>query len=329
MTDRQTIRQLDVLRTLQTHSRYGITTASLATAHYTTIRTIQRDLRDLRGAGFIITPKRQPDRQTYHKLESVNLPPINFALTEVSALLFIESISDFLQGTPYKDHLRDVIRRIETLLSKEQVDFLRQAAQAYAPHIRGHKTLNQNALNVITHLNRAILDQRVCQIKYRSIEGKKAKSYPIEPLRLLYYMEAGGLYLIARASDYQKPITLAVERIEDLEISEDPFSISSSNSQSIEDRLRNSFGIISGEPFAVKVYFSPQQAPYIQERTWHPSQTIEKQKGGGIVISFHASSEYEIKRWVLQFGADAEVLEPDALRREIAEELQKALIPYT
>ena len=73
---------------------------------------------------------------------------------------------------------------------------------------------------------------------------------------------------------------------------------------SIEERLRNSFGIISGEPFAVKIYFSSQQAPYIQERSWHPSQTIKVQEDGGIIIIFNAGSTYEIKRWILQFGVE-------------------------
>jgi predicted DNA-binding transcriptional regulator YafY len=36
----------------------------------------------------------------------------------------------------------------------------------------------------------------------------------------------------------------------------------------------------------------------------------------------------EIKRWVLQFGAEAEVLKPASLRRAVAEELAAAAKSY-
>ena len=327
LIERQVVRQLDILRTLA-KSRYGISSAQLAEEYGITIRTIQRDLNDLGEAGFIITSKRQPDGQQYNFLESADLPPINFPLTDVSALIFIESISDFLEGTPFKKHLQDVIRRIESLISEKQISFLRQAAQAYLPHIRGNKTLDDNAQTVLAHLNKAILEQNTCQITYKAMGAEVEKEYPIDPLRLLYYMEAGGLYLIARVPPHEDPITLAIERIQDLKLTEDGFAITDEVALSIEDRLRDAFGIISGEPFAVEIYFSPQQAPYIKERVWHPSQTIVEQDDGGIVIGFNAGSSYEIKRWILQFGADARVLAPDWLRHEIVQELQATIEAY-
>jgi predicted DNA-binding transcriptional regulator YafY len=324
--DRQVVRQLDILRTLQDNRRYGISSTQLAEHYGKDIRTIQRDLNDLREVGFAIDPKRQPDGQQYLFLKSDDLPPIHFPLADVSALMFLENISDFLEGTPFKAHLRSVIERIESITSEKQTAFLRQAARAYTPHIRGHKKLDANAQAVLSRLNDAILQQKTCQITYRAVDAEE-KSYPIEPLRLLYYMEAGGLYLVAR-KPAQKPITLAVERIQDLEPTKDGFAISDEVANSIEERLANSFGIISGDPFEVRISFSKKQAPYIRERTWHPSQKIEEQDNGSIIITFHASSEYEIKRWVLQFGADAQVIKPKSLQKEIISELEATLKTY-
>ncbi|MDB4698839.1 transcriptional regulator [Candidatus Latescibacteria bacterium] len=327
--DRQVVRQLDILHNLHTtHRHYGISSTQLAEKYGKDIRTIQRDLNDLREAGFNIISERKPDGQQYLFLESEKLPPIHFPLADISALIFIESISEFLEGTPFKTHLRSVIDRIESITPEKQVGFLRRAAQAYTPHIRGNKTLDANAQAVLSRLNSAILEQKTCQITYRTMGAEKGKTYDIEPLRLLYYMEAGGLYLVGRVPAYGDPITLAVERIQDLEPTKDGFSVSDEIANSIEERLHNSFGIISGEPFEVSISFSSQQAPYIQERTWHPSQKIEVQDDGSIIITFHAGSEYEIKRWVLQFGADAQVLEPKSLQQEIIAELEATLKTY-
>jgi predicted DNA-binding transcriptional regulator YafY len=40
------------------------------------------------------------------------------------------------------------------------------------------------------------------------------------------------------------------------------------------------------------------------------------------------SGGYDIKKWVLSFGGDAELLEPQWLRDEIVEEMQRSLKPY-
>ena len=45
---------------------------------------------------------------------------------------------------------------------------------------------------------------------------------------------------------------------------------------SVDERLSNAFGISSEEPMDVVVRFTEEQAPYIRERIWHPSQKLEE-----------------------------------------------------
>ncbi len=70
----------------------------------------------------------------------------------------------------------------------------------------------------------------------------------------------------------------------------------------------------------MKIRFSREQAPYVQERTWHPSQTIEKRASGSIDLSIRVANLWEVKRWLIGWGADARVLQPENLRKEIEEE---------
>ena len=324
---RQVVRQLDLLRALQSHSRYGISSAELADEYRTTIRTIQRDLNDLREAGFLIRTSKNQDGRSYHYLESDSLSPINFPISEIATLLFMETVAYTLEGTPFRAHLKDLINRIQSQLPDSQIHFLNRAAKAYMPHIRGKRVQNKNTEKVVAQLNQSILEQKTCRIVYKSMNSG-LQTYEINPIRFLYYTEVGGFYLIARDDGHKEPITLVVERIEDIIGTDQDFEIRPSFFASIEERLRNSFGIISGKPFTVEVYFSPKQAPYIKERLWHPTQVIKSQKGGGIVISFDAGSAYEIKRWVLQFGADARVVKPKWLREEVIEEFESAMASY-
>jgi predicted DNA-binding transcriptional regulator YafY len=78
----------------------------------------------------------------------------------------------------------------------------------------------------------------------------------------------------------------------------------------------------------VAVRFAPRQARWIRERRWHKSARVQEELNGGLVLHLKIAETTEIKRWVLQFGSEAEVLKPASLRRAVAEELGAAAKPY-
>ncbi|QEN06325.1 WYL domain-containing protein [Thiospirochaeta perfilievii] len=67
--------------------------------------------------------------------------------------------------------------------------------------------------------------------------------------------------------------------------------------------------------------FDKSQTLYISERNWAKEQKIEILDDGNLLLWLRTSGRHDIKRWVLSYGADAELLEPESLRKEIADEL--------
>jgi predicted DNA-binding transcriptional regulator YafY len=89
---------------------------------------------------------------------------------------------------------------------------------------------------------------------------------------------------------------------------------------SLEERLRDSFGVHSGEgEFEVVIRFNSRVADYIREKKWHESQQLHDLKGGGVELRMKLSSLVEIERWILGWGGDAKAIRPkeliDAVRR--------------
>lgn len=320
--NKQIVRQLDILRTLLARQTYGTTYQELADESGVDKRTIQRDLNDLREVGFSINEEVGDREKKYFKLEKNNLPPLNFPADEIIALTFIEGIVSPLEDTPYKEAFQKTLNRIRTTLPEPMQAFLEQAGAAYYPHHRGQKELISPQIFETAH--RAIKERKVCNITYRAITTGETKTYPITPFRLLYYHN--GYYLICRNPKYDDLLTLAAERIQSLEITSQTFE--PPDDLDIENRIQHAFGITLEDPIDVKVRFSAWQARYIKQRTWHPSQEIEELDNGEIILSFQASGFYDIKSWILSHGADAEVLEPAALREKIIEELEKNLTLY-
>lgn len=59
-----------------------------------------------------------------------------------------------------------------------------------------------------------------------------------------------------------------------------------------------------------------------------PRTKITKRKDGTIVLTMETSEWWDVKKWALAFGADAEVLEPVETREEIRMEHKRALAGY-
>ena len=78
----------------------------------------------------------------------------------------------------------------------------------------------------------------------------------------------------------------------------------------------------------VVVRFSADQAPYVRERQWHPTQRLRELADGRVELTFRAGGMFEIMRWVLSWGDAAEVVRPPALRQEIASTFRSAVAVY-
>jgi predicted DNA-binding transcriptional regulator YafY len=95
---------------------------------------------------------------------------------------------------------------------------------------------------------------------------------------------------------------------------------------SLEKRLRDSFGVQSGQgSFEVVIQFNELVADYIREKKWHESQVLRELKDGGLELRMKLSSLAEVERWVLGWAGNARVLQPPELAESIAQAARKIL----
>jgi len=111
-----------------------------------------------------------------------------------------------------------------------------------------------------------------------------------------------------------------VERIGELKITGRTFE--PPDNFNPEEKLETAFDLTHDEPIEVKVWFSRNQARYIKERRWARDQKITDRKDGSIIFEMTTSGWWDVKSWVMKYGADARVLEPEGLRREIIDDLK-------
>jgi predicted DNA-binding transcriptional regulator YafY len=93
--------------------------------------------------------------------------------------------------------------------------------------------------------------------------------------------------------------------------------------------LEGAFGLFQGDrTVPVTLRFNAFRARWIKEQHWHPDQQIIENPDGGLDLTLPVADFREIKLKILQFGADAEVLAPESLRREIKEEIDRMKSVY-
>ena len=98
---------------------------------------------------------------------------------------------------------------------------------------------------------------------------------------------------------------------------------------SISKHLGDSLGVFTAKGrVKVRVRFDAFAARLVSERLWHSSQRIRDLGDGAIELSLELASLEEIERWILSWGAHAQVLEPVALQNLVRSAAEGVLAAY-
>jgi proteasome accessory factor B len=251
-----------------------------------------------------------------------------FTTEELTAIAFYTTLSPSVHDTTPLGSLHTVGQKIATFLQADHQHDA-QFGEAFLPFAKHYKVYSTpQTQKVLQSLIPALLESRVCQVTYQTPLAERATTYAIHPYTLC--LHHGGLYLFAYRPDTDVLTVLSVERMSSISVEPCAFTRDPDMLQRIEARRQRAFGIIDdGGDLAVVLKFTAAQAPYVRERIWHPSQHLQAQPDGSLILRFQASGAFEIRRWILGWGNQVEVLAPPELRQQIAQSLQAAARRYT
>lgn len=246
------------------------------------------------------------------RLADMKVPEMNLTMGEIVALHFLRGHAKLFKGTEVGDEIDRAFAKLAAFVPEGLGDRLERVKSLFVPSVRFAKSY-AGMETLIDSLTEAIMVQKSCLVTYHSFSDDEIKNFRIDPLR--FFERDGGLYIFVRSTRFRDIRMLAVERIKKLESGDESFEYPAGFDP--EAMLERAFGMVCDDPLEVRVWFTADQARYIQERKWAIEQKISKRKDGSIVLWMKTSGWYDVKRWILSFGQDAEVLEPLELREEI------------
>jgi len=256
-----------------------------------------------------------PTRNGYHYTEEVSaFPTMQITEGELFALVVAEKALQQYRGTSFEKPLLSALRKMEQALPDTISINLADMGQTISFRTRAEPVLN---LKIFDALARAVSQHEQLELAYRKPGQDRPEPRLVDPYHLA---NINGEWFLFAYDHARKDIrTFVPARIQSVKPTGKSFE--RPHKFSLEKRLRDSFGVHSGEgEFAVVIRFNARAADYIREKKWHPSQTLRNLKGGGAELKMKLSSLSEVQRWVLSWGGDAKVVRP----RELAEAVKQS-----
>jgi predicted DNA-binding transcriptional regulator YafY len=168
---------------------------------------------------------------------------------------------------------------------------------------------------VIDELRHAILACNEVEIMYRNRSTNRINKRLVQPYGFLF----GHRHYLVAFHLNPKAMKFALFSMPNIEGVEDTGDMFERDEEfSLKEFAERSFGVFQEEPFDVVWKFSPVAARNAQEFIFHPTQTLEKQEDGSLIVRFRAGGDLEMAWHLYTWGDHVEVLEPKRLAKLIS-----------
>ena len=282
-------------------------------------KTIHRDIEFMRDRLNLPIEFDKANNGYFYHGEVSGFPTMQITEGELFALVVAEKALQQYRGTSFEKPLLSAIKKMEQALPDTISLNLADIEQTISFRTRAEQILD---LKIFDVLAQAAARREQIELAYRKPGQTKPEMRVVDPYHLANIN--GEWYLFAHDHARKDIRTFAPARIKSVKPTGKTFE--RPQKFSLEKRLRDSFGVHSGQDeHEVVIRFNARAADYVREKKWHESQKLRELKSGGVELSLKLSSLMEIERWVLSWGGDAKVLKPRTLAEAVRQSAKKIL----
>ncbi|HEX5075667.1 MAG TPA: WYL domain-containing protein [Gemmatimonadaceae bacterium] len=158
-------------------------------------------------------------------------------------------------------------------------------------------------------VKRGLSERRKLGIRYRGGSKSEASDRTVRPYALV--VASGHWYLLAHCESKGKVVSFRLDRMEGVAELDEAYEIPATFS--VDEHLNDRKVLRAGAPAKMRVRYSPRIARWIAER-----EGVQPDGDGSLTLDHPLLDVQWGVRHVLQYGPDAEVLEPREVREEVA-----------
>lgn len=277
-----------------------------------------RDKKALEEIGFVFKYDRK--QQCFVIQNDPFLPVYNLTLTETFALTMavrqLSAAGDYILTYDALNAINKIVASAQGIPRELLTENLREAILREGFGCQ---------LQVLQDLHKALGERRRVVILYARPTDAEPQPHTVDPYQI--YFKRRALYLDAYCPEIDDYRVFRANRIH--EVRPTGMIVPRRADYNFAQRHRHSFSVFIGDTVQkVRVRFAKRIAPFIREACWHHSQQLAEQSDGSLLFEVDVNDPREVGWWVLQWGADAEVLEPESLRQELRETVERLVRVY-
>ena len=303
-------------------NRYPNTT-TIAAHFEISAKTAQRTLDFMRDQMKMPIAYSAEHRGWYYTEPHYSLSAIELTEGDLVAILLAEKLAHQYRGTAIGQHVEKAFAKVLSAMTNTVSIDLGALSEAYSFETGVTTDLDPQ---LFSKLGRAAIERRRIEMSYFTATRGELTRRKADPLKLRNYL--GEWYLIAWDHLRQEPRDFLVSRIRELTVTEEQFDWP--QNFDLSEYLNRGFGMIRGrEPINVEIIFDEYQSRWMRERSkFHPTETREELPDGRLRVQMQVTALDGVRRFVMQYGAHATVIQPEELRQTIREEIEAMRATY-
>jgi predicted DNA-binding transcriptional regulator YafY len=260
-----------------------------------------------------------PEHRGYtYENSAYELPGFWLGEEALTSLLLAYRLASAVPDVAIKTSLRSFLEQLLTKLSHSNEISIKDLSNKVSVRNIEYSKTSEKIYHAILE---ALIYTRPVQIQYHSPHNAETTTRGILPLHLLHYM--GTWHIIAHCALKNELRDFVLSRIKTITPCANQIT-SRFTAEQVREYIRKTFGIFHGKATnEVCLCFSKDVSSWIAEQAWHPAQKTVIKKDGRLCLTIPVSDFREIKREILKYGAQVEVVSPKSLRMEIKNEIEK------
>jgi len=170
---------------------------------------------------------------------------------------------------------------------------------------------------ILTTLREALLTGLMVKFLYGEDSDAALRWRKVIPYGLLF---APRYYLVARVKSKPEPVLFRLDRIHNLEVSNEPGA--PPESFDLEAYASRSFGVFQEDPEDIVLCFDACAAHDARAYLFHPTQVMTDEADGSLTVRFRAAGLLQIAQHLMTWGPTVTILAPDNLKAIMWEEIE-------
>ncbi len=285
-------------------------------------RTVRRDLEALEAVGFPLVTERRHGQTRWRLMEGFrDILALGFSATELMALLLSRNLLKPLEGTEIAASLNSALGKASLRCRHRGTSMFGRWSRCFpsaSVHIKAIASTAKPSISSPKPSTNGV-PRKCATSRLHETAPPGARSIPT-----FLRFAGGGLYLIGHCHLRKEVRMFAVERIRTIALTDHPYQIPLDFK--VDDYVQDALGVMrSGRRIEVELLFSKKAAAWVKDKTWHPSQQVKLLKDGRLKMTLKVADNEELVGWVLSFGGEARVVQPEALRQKVREEAKHIL----